>query len=257
MTARIWLIGGTQESAQLVRMVAGQQIPSVVSVTTEAARALYPTLPSVHIRVGALDQAQASRFVQQEQVGAILDASHPYAVEISKLAIAVAQQHNLPYMRYERPPLKAASTLEVDNVETLLSNNYLVDQRVLLTVGYRLLPLFKPWQERATLFARILPSQVALEAALAAGFTPDRLIALRPPLSASLEKALWQNWQISLVVAKASGEAGGELIKQQVAQSLDVTLITIRRPAVQYPNQTSRLDEAIAFCDRYCAPVAL
>ncbi|MGF1515578.1 MAG: cobalt-precorrin-6A reductase [Elainellaceae cyanobacterium] len=254
MTARIWLIGGTQESAQLVRMVAGQQISSAVSVTTEAARALYPMLPSIHLRVGALDEAQASRFIEQEKIAAILDASHPYAVEISKLAIAMAQAHNLPYLRYERPPLKAASHLEVDNIEALIGNDYLAGQRVLLTVGYRLLSRFEPWQGKATLFARILPSQVALESALEAGFTPDRLVALRPPLSAGLEKALWQHWQISMVVTKASGAAGGELVKQQVAQSLGVKLVTIRRPVVDYPHQTSRLDEAIAFCDRYCAP---
>jgi len=257
MTARIWLIGGTQESAQLARMVAGHQIPSVVSVTTEAARSLYPSLPSVQVRVGALDGDQISHLIQREGIGAILDASHPYATEISTLAIAAAKAHNLPYLRYERPPVKAASTVEVDSVETILSDDYLNGKRVLLTVGYRLLERFAPWQDRATLFARILPSQVALEAALAAGFTPDRLIALRPPLSTTLEKALWQHWQISLVVAKASGVAGGELVKQQVAQSLDVTLVTIRRPRVAYPHQTSRLDEAIAFCDRYSTPVAI
>ncbi|MGF1537496.1 MAG: cobalt-precorrin-6A reductase [Elainellaceae cyanobacterium] len=255
MTARIWLIGGTQESAQLVRMVAGQQIPSVVSITTESARALYPVLPSIRLRVGALDEGQVSRFIEQEQIDAILDASHPYAVEISSLAIAAAQKHDLPYLRYERPLLKAASNLEVDKIETLLDEDYLTDQRVLLTVGYRFLHLFKPWQDRATLFARILPSQVALDAALAAGFTPDRLVALRPPLSVLLEKALWQHWQISLVVAKASGTAGGELVKQQVAQSLGVKLVLIRRPVVAYPRQTSRLDEAIAFCGQHGASV--
>ncbi|MEO0406043.1 MAG: cobalt-precorrin-6A reductase [Cyanobacteria bacterium P01_A01_bin.135] len=252
---RIWLIGGTQESAQLVRMMAGHHIAVVVSVTTDSARSLYPELPSVKVRVGALDEAQISQFIHQQGVTAILDASHPYAANISTLAIAAAQAHGLPYLRYERPPAKAASTVEVDNIEAILSDDYLKGQRALLTVGYRFLPLFRPWQEQATLFTRILPSQVALETALEAGFTPDRIIALRPPLSASLEKALWQQWQISLVVTKASGVAGGELVKQQVAQSLDVTLVTVRRPSIAYPQQTSRLDEAIAFCDRHCALV--
>ena len=255
MTARIWLIGGTQESAQLVRMMAGHQIAAVVTVTTESARALYPDLPSVAVRVGALDEVQIARFIHKEGVSAILDASHPYASNISALAIAAAQAHHLPYLRYERPPVKAASTVEVDNIETILTDEYLQDQRILLTLGYRFLPLFRPWQERAKLFARILPSQTALDAALEAGFTPDRLIALRPPLSAGLEKALWQHWQISMVITKASGVAGGQLVKQQVAQSLDVTLITVRRPSIAYPSQTSRLDEAIAFCDRHCALV--
>jgi precorrin-6A/cobalt-precorrin-6A reductase len=119
---------------------------------------------------------------------------------------------------------------------------------VLLTVGYRYLHLFSSWQERSTLFARILPSVTALGAALAAGFSSDRLIALRPPVSVDLEKALWQQWQISLVVTKASGTAGGEDVKRAVAAELGIGLIAIARPEVVYPQQTSELSRALEFC---------
>jgi precorrin-6A/cobalt-precorrin-6A reductase len=85
-----------------------------------------------------------------------------------------------------------------------------VGERTLLTLGYRQLRPFAPWQSQACLFARILPSLPALDGALAAGFTPERLIALRPPISAELETALWQQWQITQVITKASGPAGGE-----------------------------------------------
>jgi precorrin-6A/cobalt-precorrin-6A reductase len=80
-------------------------------------------------------------------------------------------------------------------------------QRVLLTIGYTPLHRFQSWHDRATLFARILPSAIALEAAFKAGFTPHNIICLRPPISADLEKALWRQWQISLVVTKASGNS--------------------------------------------------
>jgi precorrin-6A/cobalt-precorrin-6A reductase len=118
----------------------------------------------------------------------------------------------------------------------------------LLTVGYRPLPLFAPWQERATLFARILPSVVALQTSLEAGFSPDRLVALRPPVPLALERALWQHWQISQIVTKASGQPGGEETKRQLAAELGVSLIVIARPAIAYPQQTSNLDVALGFC---------
>jgi precorrin-6A/cobalt-precorrin-6A reductase len=123
----------------------------------------------------------------------------------------------------------------------------------MLTIGYRSLLYFQHWQERATLFARIMPSTQALEAAIVAGFTPSRLIALRPPISLELERSLWRQWQISLVVTKASGEAGGETVKQQVAAELKIPLVVIARPAIIYPQQTSDEAEAIAFCRRYLA----
>ena len=62
---------------------------------------------------------------------------------------------------------------------------------------------------------------------------------------------MWQQWQISLVVTKASGKAGGEDIKREVARELDIPLVVITRPQIIYPQQTDCLDEAIAFCQKY------
>ncbi|MEQ8963440.1 MAG: precorrin-6A reductase, partial [Coleofasciculus sp. C2-GNP5-27] len=143
------------------------------------------------------------------------------------------------------------SVITLDSFETLVVGDYLNQQRVLLTVGYKVLSLFQDWQARSTLFARILPAVTSLEAAIAAGFSRDRIIALRPPVPYELEMALWRHWDISLVVTKASGVAGGEATKRQVAAQLGIPLIVIKRPVVKYPQQTSDITVALAFCQRY------
>jgi len=245
---QIWLIGGTQESATLAIALTTARIPCVVSVTTESARSLYP--PDLSVWVGRLSPEDLPAFVQTQCVCGILDASHPFAVEVSQMAIAISQRLNLPYLRYERPPLPTATEKSFETFEHLLQSGILSGQRVLLTLGYRPLHHFSPWQHQATLFARILPSINALEAALAAGFTPDRLIALRPPISAELERSLWRQWQISLVVTKASGAPGGEDVKRQVAAELGVMLAVVERPAIAYPAQTSEVSIAVQFCIR-------
>ena len=267
ISGRIWLIGGTSESVQLAAAIASANLSCTISVTTEAARTLYPDSPMLRVWVGRLFAAQIGQFLQTHQIVAVLDASHPYAVEVSQSAIAACTQFNLPYLRYERPelgsgslvvgsrkeefPTNAAKIIRLDSFETLIAGDYLQGQRVLLTVGYKVLPLFRTWQEKATLFTRILPSLVSLEAALTAGFTPERIIALRPPISADLETALWRFWNISMGVTKASGSPGGEDVKQAVASELGATLITIDRPLVDYPAQTNDLGEAIAFCQQF------
>jgi precorrin-6A/cobalt-precorrin-6A reductase len=226
-------------------------------VTTAAARALYPAAETLRVWVGRLTPVTLPGFLQQEAIAAILDASHPFAVEISRLAIAAAQAQALPYLRFERSelPLAAAPEVRFETLESLLDSHYLEGQRVLLTLGYRWLPAFQAWHKRATLYARILPSVPALEEALAAGFPPDRLIALRPPISEDLERALWQQWQITCVVTKASGAAGGEAIKRQVAASLGIPLVVLQRPSIHYPQQTSSVAIALNFC-RQLGPVA-
>jgi precorrin-6A/cobalt-precorrin-6A reductase len=247
-----WVIGGTCESVMLSQSIAEKNFSCIVTVTTADAVKLYPALPNLQIRVGQLKEFQIYQFIQQEKIIAIVDASHPYAIAISQTVIQIAQRLHLPYLRYERVALLPNKNItELENFETLLTGNYLTHQRVLLTIGYKILPKFKVWQAQAVLFARILPSVESLKVALESGFTSDRLIALRPPISMDLEKALWQQWNISLVVSKASGQAGGEDVKQKVSQALGIPLIVIARPKVDYPQQTSNLDEVLRFCYQY------
>ena len=240
-------------------------LPCTISVTTEEARSLYPQTPLLRIKVGRMKAVEIERFLRDETIVAILDASHPYAVEISQKAIAASRQHHLPYLRYERPRVertrKSASSNSpitfLKSFEQLLAENYLQGRRVLLTVGYQPLPLFKTWQEKATLFARILPSTIALETALAAGFTSNRIIAIRPPVPANLERELWYHWQISLVVTKASGQPGGEDVKRTVAAELGISLVVITRPTVDYPRQTSDVSAALEFCHTFANTIFL
>lgn len=191
-------------------------------------------------------------FLQQQQIVAVVDASHPYAANISRSAIAAATARNLPYLRYERPTVSPQnekdSAIEVASFDQLLQGNYLAGERVLLTVGAKSLPLFRPWRDCAALFARVLPTVSSVQIASEAGFSPNRIIALRPPISLELERALWQQWRISLVVTKASGRAGGEEIKRTVAVQLDIPLIVIARPHLSYPRQTSQVEEVVNFC---------
>lgn len=248
----LWLIGGTTESIALASAIASLGLPCTVTVTTKEAEALYPQATKLRVVVGRLHAKLLEQFFQQQQITAVLDASHPYAVEISQMAIRAAVKQQIPYLRFERLAAKTQTNnlqvISLDSFDTLLGGNYLYQQRVLLTIGYKALPLFRSWQDKSTLFSRILPAVASLEAAIAAGFSSERLIALRPPVPAKLEKAIWRHWDISLVVTKASGVAGGEEVKREVAAELGIPLVVIARPVVEYPQQTTDLAEALTFC---------
>lgn len=248
----IWLIGGTTEGLELSRQMVRRALRCVVSVTTEIAKSQYPQTLLLQVRVQQFNFETLTAFLAREQIAVILDASHPYATEISTLAMQTAAACQIPYLRFERLSIAGEHHCieRVENIAAVLSEEYLQDQRVLLTLGVKGLMQFQPWQSRSTLFARILPSEAALKTAIASGFSPDRLIALRPPISLELEIALWQQWRIERVVTKASGQAGGEDVKQQAAAQLGIPLVVVKRPRLSYPQQTSDLEDAIAFCEQ-------
>ncbi|URR35736.1 cobalt-precorrin-6A reductase [Thermosynechococcus sp. HN-54] len=245
MRGAIWLIGGTHESRWIADLILCQGFPCWVSVTTPAASELYAAHPLLTCHVERLTPDRVRQLIQQHAIQGIVDASHPFAVDISALAIEISQELGLPYLRFERPDLPQAAGIYTD-VATLLQGKLLVGERVLLTLGVKLLAAFAPLQRQATLFARILPTVTALEAALAAGFDRQRLIAIFPPVSLELERALWQQWQITTVVTKASGTES-EQIKQTLARELGVKLITLQRPPMIYPRQTRDLAGIEAF----------
>ncbi len=251
------MIGGTSESVALASAIASLGLACTVTVTTKAAEALYPKTTKLRVIVGCLDAKRLEQFFQQQQIAAVVDASHPYAVEISQMAIRAAANQQIPYLRFERLAANAqagnSQVISLDSFDTLLAGNYLYQQRVLLTIGCKALPLFHSWQDKSTLFSRILPTIASLKVAIAAGFSSERIIAVRPPVPAQLEKALWRHWDISLVVTKASGVAGGEKVKREVATELGIPLVVIARPKVEYPQETSDLAEALVFCQSQLA----
>jgi precorrin-6A/cobalt-precorrin-6A reductase len=245
----IWIIGGTGDSAEIVRAITTVTSDYVVTVTTPEASLLYGSVCPVI--VGMMDRKKMAQFCYAHSIRAIIDASHPFAVTVSQNAIANSQKLKIPYLRYERAsvaPVNSPLALELDSFETLVRGNYLLNHRVLLTVGYNALPRFQSWHDRSILFARILPKLNSLQIALDSGFKSDRIIAMRPPITKALEIALWQQWKISLVVTKASGRSGGEDMKRQVAEQLGIPLITIARPKIIYPQQTSQIEKIREFC---------
>ncbi|MCS7293746.1 MAG: precorrin-6A reductase, partial [Gloeomargarita sp. SKYBB_i_bin120] len=217
----------------------GSTYPCVITVTTDRAKQLYSDT-SLRVVVTCLTPANISAFLQTYQITRILDMSHPHAAVISQLAIQCSEQYHLPYLRYERPSIRSDSPfcLYWRDLDELFTTYHFGCERILVTLGYRQLPRLKPYWGAHTWFVRILPDPVALTTALDVGFAPQNIIALWPPVSREMERALWQTWGITQVIAKASGAPGGEDIKQTVAQELGVVLHLLQRPAVSYPQQT-------------------
>ncbi|WP_019498616.1 cobalt-precorrin-6A reductase [Pseudanabaena sp. PCC 6802] len=244
----IWLIGGTSESKQLAIALQERGIPFVVTVVTDTARGMYS--PNACVRVGKLDSSTMTEFIQTNHITAILDASHPFAIEISHGAIAQAQTHQIPYLRFEREDvLLESNNLRIANsIEDAIQPEILDGQNVFLAVGYQSLHLFRNWHDRCRLYARVLPAIASLQAALDADFRSEQIVAIRPPISVALERALWQQWQITTVITKASGKSGGEDLKIAIAAELGIQLIAIARPQLDYPRQTNSIRECVLFC---------
>jgi precorrin-6A/cobalt-precorrin-6A reductase len=192
--------------------------------------------------VGQLTEVVA--FLQAYSIRCIVDASHPFAIEISQKAIATG----LPYIRLERPSPLPNHAIVLPNFSDVLQDQYLAQRRVLLIVGVKWLSHVIPWLEKGEFWARILPTAASRKLAIASGFPESRFIPMQLPVTIDQETDLWRSRSIDTVITKASGEAGGMAVKATVAAELGVRLIAIDRPAINYPRYTETVDEVIEFC---------
>ncbi|WP_071517711.1 cobalt-precorrin-6A reductase [Geitlerinema sp. PCC 9228] len=248
----LWLIGGTSESRDVAGVLSELGCHWVVTVTTPSAAKLYQNLTG-EVRVGKMTPEKISQLIAEYPIQGIVDASHPFATEISQSAIAT----QLPYLRFERPqiPMRSPPTTVFANVEEIvqwMDKRNFQNRRILLTLGVKALPYFIPWQPYCQIWARILPSESSREQAIAAGFHPEKLILQRTPAAKEPERQLWQKLNIDTVITKASGQAGGFDVKQAVALEMGIDLWAIQRPNINYPQQTSNLSQLRSFCQSFC-----
>jgi precorrin-6A/cobalt-precorrin-6A reductase len=237
----IWLIGGTSESRAVAAALDQAGLPWVVTVVSDRARQLYPGR-SGRVVVGQLTDVAA--FLQTYDICGIVDASHPFATEISQTAIATG----LPYIRLERPSPLPTNAIVLHRLADVLQDGYLAQRRVLLTVGVKWLSHFVPWLTKGEFWARILPTAASRKLAIASGFPESHLIPMQLPVTVNQETELWRSHSIDTVITKASGDAGGMAVKATVAAELGVRLIAIDRPAIAYPQYTEKVDDVLAFC---------
>ncbi|MEM6502919.1 MAG: precorrin-6A reductase [Cyanobacteria bacterium P01_C01_bin.89] len=242
-SVKVWLIGGTSDSRTVAQILSDRHIPWIATVVSPRAQRLYKNLPG-EIHAGPLTADALPHWLREHHITHIVDGSHPFAVEISSLAIATP----LPYLRYERPAVDLAPIVETHpNIVAVSTWDRLfaealsrIQPRILLTTGLKSLQQVVPILHRAQWWARVLPS--SQESAITLGFPRNRLILQRPPVSVAAEKDQWQSLGINTVLTKASGSAGGLPEKIAAAIALQTRLLILQRPHLSYPHQVQSGD---------------
>ncbi len=255
MRKRILLLSGTCEGPPLAQalLAAGFQVRATVTREEARENLFGPLLGDIIVEARGFTEESLAAFLAQGEADLVLDATHPFAVRITRLAHAVCLRLGVPYVRYERPdwePPPGTRLVDsfVEAAELLPSLVATEQPRVLLTIGAKQLKHFAPLQERLHLVARVLPSVLSIEQALSAGFTPDRLLCLRPPFSREFNRAILREYRIGVLVTKASGREGGVEEKVLAAADLGVEVIMIRRPEQTDITSVSSLEAAVQAC---------
>ncbi len=243
----ILVLCGTTEGRLLLKELEKITTDVVATVTTPHGVACISSC-NCEVLAGRLDEAAFEELIEARGIKCIVDVTHPYAENISQLAIRISREKNLHYLRYERKSIEAAAAegvIRARDYNEAAALAAAIEGRVFLTVGSNQLPAFlkKIDIERTT--ARVLPTSEVIKKCEGYGLTADNLIAMKGPFTTEMNIAMFKAHRAAVVVTKDSGAAGGIEEKLKACRSLCIPIIMIDRPKIDYPNSYSSLEELL------------
>jgi precorrin-6Y C5,15-methyltransferase (decarboxylating) len=233
---KVLLFAGTTEGREIAEGCRGKDIDLIVSVATAYGETLIEPADNVHVISGRKDADGMAALIRDTGAELIVDATHPYAAEVTRTLKAVADQAGVEYLRVLRGEdhEALAGCVLVDDTPGAVAYLNGTEGPVLLTVGSKELFQYTAvtdWQNR--LYARVLPLPASTEIAFGLGFTGSHLICMQGPFSQEINEAMLRMLDCRYLVTKDTGAAGGFAEKIRAARACGVTPIVIRRPMAE------------------------
>ena len=222
----ILILGGTTEGRKAVQVVESAGKPYYYStVGNEQA------IETVHaIRLtGGMDEEDMARFCREKEISLLVDAAHPFAIQLHRTLAKVSSRLRIPVVRLERQYpahdkrliwctdyAAAIDRLRADGICNLLA-----------LTGVKTIAKLRPYWEQTPCWFRILNRKESLSLAESNRFPKERIIFFH---EGEDEKKLLDRLHPDAILTKESGESGYFKEKVEAAQACGIPVYVIQRP---------------------------
>lgn len=229
---KILIIGGTTEGRIAVQTCDEANKPYYYSTKSDSQK-----IDCVHgIRIsGGFDAVEMTDFCRRNDIGLIIDAAHPFAMNVHRNIGLTANVCDIPVVRIERKfPERNDQMHWFDTYTEAIS--YMEKQgitRLLALTGVNTIKALKDfWQRHEETYFRIMKRPESLEEVDKASFPRERILFYDETRD---DRSLFQRIRPQAIITKESGDAGGFTDKTDVALEMGIPVLVIRRPALPYP----------------------
>ncbi|MDH6363380.1 precorrin-6A/cobalt-precorrin-6A reductase [Enterococcus sp. PF1-24] len=240
----IFILGGTSDSLQIAQALKNKDYDFYLSVVSDYGAELALQITE-NVLKGALNQADLQRILAEKQVDLVIDATHPFATEVSKTAMTVCQRMQITYFRFERSSEIPASAKIVYSIEEACQVAKELTGKIYLTTGSKNIALFLKYLAKERIVARVLPTSEVLQSLEKLGLQADQVEGIKGPFSQELNIALMKQNQAAMMITKESGAAGGFFEKVAACETLAIPCIVIAREKLAYPAMFDSVTEII------------
>jgi precorrin-6A/cobalt-precorrin-6A reductase len=223
---RVLILGGTHEAFQLAEQLAAQR--GVDFISSLAGRTREPRLPKGQVRTGGFGGAEGlADYLRAERITHLVNATHPFAAQISANAVAAADAAGIPLLRLLRPAWAArqddrwVAARDAAEAAELCRRE---GGRIFLTLGSGEIEAFTEIYNAHFLVRMVdAPEQLPL--------SDYHVVTARGPFSLQDELRLLAEHHIGLIVAKNSG-GEATYAKVEAARRMGLPIVMIERPAI-------------------------
>jgi len=249
---KILILGGTTEARALAGALAEQGRFAVT--LSLAGRTANPLPQPVPVRSGGFGGVEGlAGFLRDEKIDVLVDATHPYAAQISANAANAAARANVPLIALRRAPwakTEGDHWIEVGSIVGAVKALGSVPRRVFLALGRKEIEPFATAPEHVYLVRSVDPVDPPLAVPHAIYLTA------RGPFTEADDRALLERHRIDVVVAKNSGGAAS-YGKIAACRALHLPVILLERPALLEVAAVDTVADVMAWLDHASTSAAV
>jgi len=238
---RALILGGTGNANQLAEALARTGIDAIYSY---AGRTQIPLPHALPTRIGGFGGARGlADFIREARITHVVDATHPFAAEMSQNAVTACATTGVPLLALERAPWTRSADdrwIEVADIAAAVAALPEAPARVFLAIGRQHIAPFATRPQHAYTLRFVDAPDAALPLPNA------EIIVSRGPFTLEGDLALMRARGIEWVVARNAGGDGARA-KIDAARELRLPVIMMTRPALAERPRVESVDEVLAW----------
>lgn len=257
--SKVFIFAGTTEGRKLFELLKKNNISCTVSVATDYGANLLEGNSRCKVLSGRMTKEQMCLAVKKSKCACVVDATHPFALEVTSQIKVVCSELGIKYIRLLRDIDEqndfGDSVFFFDSVKS--ASEYIKDKEgnVFVTTGSKELEVIaKTLEDKSRVFVRVLPSEESLLKCMQSGVSEKNIIAMQGPFSAFMNEAMFRETKTKFVITKETGAAGGFEEKIIAAKKCGAVTLVVKNPEAKKSKKCQKsfsYSETLAFLEKF------
>lgn len=248
MSCNLLILGGTTEASALAKVVAGKRIPAIFSY---AGRTESPKFQPIPMRVGGFGGSDGlANYLAEHNITHVVDATHPFAAQMSRNAIKACHSTGVPLVALTRPAWRAIDgdnwthVADIDGAITALAGDA---KTVMLALGRLHMDDFAA-QPQHTYVLRLVDAPEVPPT-----LPRHTVIVARGPFKIEGDLELFRGQGVEILVCKNAGGKGASA-KLAAAREMGLPVIMIDRPNLPEREAVTKVAAVIDWLEVHALP---